>query len=97
MIFLKKYLNSKEMEKELDNYIENEKLKYAVLITGDWGTGKTYFINKYCESKKNIIKISLYGLNNISEINDKIIKTIFNERMKQKQKGLLENNKILYP
>lgn len=95
MIFLKKYLNSKEMEKELDNYIENEKLKYAVLITGDWGTGKTYFINKYCESKKNIIKISLYGLNNISEINDKIIKTIFNERMKQKQKGLLENNKMI--
>lgn len=95
MIFLKKYLNSKEMESELDNYIENEKLKYAVLITGDWGTGKTYFINKYCESKKNIIKISLYGLNNISEINDKIIKTIFNEKIKQKQKVLLENNKMI--
>lgn len=36
----------------LDSYIENENSKFAVMIDGEWGTGKSYFIEKYCETKK---------------------------------------------
>ena len=56
-------MNTKSMLKEIMNYINNDRLNYALLINGQWGTGKTYFIkNKLFPlllsdiSKENFIK-----------------------------------------
>ncbi|WP_420169959.1 P-loop NTPase fold protein, partial [Morganella morganii] len=39
----------------LDYYTKLENPGYALLITGGWGSGKTYQINKYFERKKDDI------------------------------------------
>ena len=39
---------------------------FAILIQGQWGSGKTWFINKYCEKLKDekhkCLYIILYGI-----------------------------------
>ncbi|BAY49347.1 hypothetical protein SAMD00079811_69760 [Scytonema sp. HK-05] len=47
---------------------------FAVLLKGQWGAGKTWFINKYCEKLKTnnqkCLYVSLYGMTTFSEIED---------------------------
>jgi GTPase SAR1 family protein len=47
---------------------------FAVLLKGQWGSGKTWFIERYCqklkESNQEVLYISLYGMRGISEIED---------------------------
>lgn len=57
----------------LNKYIKNPKMQYAILIDGEWGSGKTYFIkNKFVKGNKNIIYIPLNGMKNREEIDKKI-------------------------
>ena len=53
--------SNKHIEEFLDYYLNKEQSPdYAVLITGCWGSGKTYFIRKYLEGKgaagKDVVK-----------------------------------------
>lgn len=53
---------NKHIEEFLDYYLNVEQSPdYAVLITGCWGSGKTYFIRQYLEGKgaagKNVVKM----------------------------------------
>ena len=53
--------SNKHIEEFLDYYLNKEQFPdYAVLITGCWGSGKTYFIRKYLEGKgaagKDVVK-----------------------------------------
>lgn len=54
--------------------------EFAVLLKGQWGSGKTWFIDKYREklNEKNIksLYISLYGISTISEIEDKFFQLL---------------------
>lgn len=47
---------------------------FAVLLKGEWGCGKTWFINKYLEKlkekKRKSLYVSLYGMTSFSEIED---------------------------
>jgi hypothetical protein len=65
----------------LRTYIENPDPRYAVMLKGKWGCGKSYFISKWVEENKQHgedygqndivlepIKISLYGLKTTDEI-----------------------------
>ena len=95
----KKYLKEEEIERELDNYLYDVKIKYAILLNGTWGSGKTYFIKnyikkidtKYLKNKKDKesiykkpIYVSLYGLNDVSELKHKIaLSLIKNENIKK--------------
>ncbi|MBA3025913.1 MAG: AAA family ATPase, partial [Sulfurimonas sp.] len=51
--------------------------EYALLISGKWGTGKTFFINNYLEKESHeeikFIKISLFGIKSVNEIHKQII------------------------
>lgn len=96
---MKKYLCDKEVERELNDYIYNVSIKYAVLLNGGWGSGKTYFIKDYIkklekkyESNKNDttnkykkpVYVSLYGLSEISELKNKIaLSLVKNKKIKQ--------------
>ncbi|MEA5471941.1 P-loop NTPase fold protein [Spirulina sp. 06S082] len=46
--------------------------EFAVLLKGQWGSGKTWFINNYCEgsktNQKKCLYVSLYGMTSFSEI-----------------------------
>ena len=83
MVDLKK--NNVLLTAYLNEYIKMSKPQFAVMITGRWGSGKTYYINnriKEWEKAKvkaegNSIKlkpiyISVYGLQSISEVVGKI-------------------------
>lgn len=62
----------------LDYYTKLKKPGYALLITGGWGSGKTYQINKYFEKKQdNICYVSLFGIGSIQDIYSSIFIKMF--------------------
>ena len=72
--------SNKHIEEFLDYYLNVEQSPdYAVLITGCWGSGKTYFIRKYLEGKgaagKDVVKTfdpTLSRQENIARMAEKI-------------------------
>ena len=73
----------------LNKYIKNPKMQYAILIDGDWGSGKTYFIkNKFVSKNKNIIYIPLNGIKNREDIDKKIYYKILENNMPKKVKKI---------
>ncbi|WP_230850203.1 P-loop NTPase fold protein, partial [Vibrio harveyi] len=71
---------NKRIVGNLDYYLSLPSPEYAFLLCGEWGVGKTYFIDKYIEKKNGrdlrLIKISLFGLKNTSEINSNIFQKL---------------------
>lgn len=73
----------KELIDSIEDYIKKPYTDYAVMINGEWGSGKTHFWNhKLRQRIENIVNkngknyktiyISLYGINSIEEISKKI-------------------------
>ena len=69
--------NTLIIERALKDLILNNKREFVALISGEWGIGKTYFWNefkeKYLQNQKNVVYISLFGLNSLNEIKHEII------------------------
>lgn len=73
-------MNNEYLEDVLIEFIENEEKKVCI-INGEWGIGKTVFFNKFLEKYRerlaqkyqNYSYISLFGINELSELNSKII------------------------
>lgn len=89
-----------ELNNYIKHYLEEDKTHTAIMLTGEWGSGKTYYIGNELipflqDGKKNkCVVISLYGLEDISEIS----KSIYMElRMKPpiKDSELLTTGKIV--
>lgn len=63
---------------ELIYYCSEENPLGAVLLTGEWGCGKTYLIeNQLAEALKAthlIVRVSLFGVNSIDALNDAVHK-----------------------
>lgn len=91
---IEKYLDYYLFNAECSNFskdilMQRRKVDYAVLITGGWGSGKTYFIENYLSRKKTqlsndfyehpfeIIKISLFGIASEEEINQLIFEEMY--------------------
>ena len=65
----------------LDYYLNLNEPQYAVLLSGKWGSGKTFFINQVTEkyqNSKNIVKVSLFGLKSKEDIHKKVLLKLFN-------------------
>lgn len=80
-----------ELNNYIKHYLEEDKTHTAIMLTGEWGSGKTYYIENQLteflrDDKKNrCIIVSLYGLENIADIS----KSIYLEsRMKALTKDL---------
>ncbi len=64
------------------DYVKKTYTDYAVMINGEWGSGKTYFWNNKLRSRLESLKVngknyktiymSLYGINSLEEISKKI-------------------------
>ncbi len=69
------YLNTLE---ELLFYCNETKPVGALMLTGEWGCGKTYFIEHILTEKLKkthiIIRISLFGLNTVDEVKHEVSK-----------------------
>lgn len=71
---------NKHIVGNLDYYLSLPSPEYAFLLCGEWGVGKTHFIDEYIEKKSSkdlrLIKISLFGLKNTTEINSNIFQKL---------------------
>lgn len=82
--------SNKHIEEFLDYYLNVEQSPdYAVLITGCWGSGKTYFIRQYlggnrkevkewltdCE-KYVVVYVSLFGAKSREEMDKRVLETL---------------------
>jgi len=79
--------SEKQIVELLIQYVNMEKTNYAILIDGEWGCGKTYFIKNTVFSKitsKRPIYISLYGLSSC----DEILKQIWLQTVPLRIKGI---------
>ena len=73
-----------ELKGVIEEYLRDSRAEYAVMIDGDWGSGKTYFLT---HSLMDIIQnidngkskprkyayVSLYGVKSISEVSKEIM------------------------
>lgn len=73
---------------------------YAVLINGDWGSGKTFLIEKFLEDKDNYLYFSLYGIDSIdsvkAQIGEKALLQVIKSKLnKSKLDNIIEKIKTL--
>ena len=57
----------------IKNYLEAKETDYAIMLTGEWGSGKTYFVRTdlqelLSETEFKLVYISLNGLRDVEEI-----------------------------
>ncbi|MBN6378960.1 NTPase KAP, partial [Escherichia coli] len=56
--------------------------QYAIMLKGAWGSGKTWFIEQVLEEYKQknsefkFLKVSLYGVNSIKQIEDEFYRQL---------------------
>ncbi len=73
-------MNYDELNGYIKHYVEKDKTQSAIMLTGGWGTGKSYYIHNFLEpflkepenGKHRCAIVSLYGLKNTSEISKRI-------------------------
>lgn len=92
-------MTNDQLNQYIKNYLENDKTQSAIMITADWGTGKSYYIkNKlvpFLDSKgKKCIVISLYGLSSVRDISKNIYMELKFGTIKKKSEWL-QSGKIL--
>lgn len=77
-------MTEKEIITEIERYLSDTSYNYAVMVDGDWGCGKTYFVKNSLfkaidgheagiEHHRTPKYISLYGIKTVSEIQDAIV------------------------
>ncbi|NFN03477.1 hypothetical protein FDB50_01650 [Clostridium botulinum] len=97
------YLSEEQIINVLKEYILDKRYTQAALIEGDWGSGKTFFVqgklldelNKHVGTetkvKKKIIYTSLYGIENLQQVMDEIytalMESFFDEKIGKKGTG----------
>ena len=74
----------KDIEKTIKNYLAEENTDYGIMLTGEWGAGKTYYVKNYLGYIKEELKlneplyVSVLGKNSIDEIvNDIYLSELF--------------------
>ena len=83
-----------DVTKPVLDYLQRPNVNYGILITGDWGCGKTFYWENTLKNRikdefknKKILYISINGLNSTEEINRKILL----ECLKIKSNGLFSD------
>lgn len=68
------------VDKFLEYYCNLESPEYAVMLKGKWGSGKTFYINKFKKTlekiEKEYVYVSLYGVSSYEEIEDKFFEQL---------------------
>lgn len=98
-----------EINKHIEDaikYFINQKSnpQYGIMINGEWGSGKTYFIKEYFkkeekekeikeETREKIIYLSMYGIETIKEIDELLFNEIIYKNKKFFKKNFIERAK----
>ena len=78
---LKKESGNNTFEQSLLRYINDDTIPRCYVLTGEWGSGKTYdttsfFEKYYANSRKKVYRISCYGLETRNDLVNEIERTI---------------------
>ena len=73
-------MTNDELNRYIKHYIEKDRTGRALMLTGPWGIGKSYYIKNtlipFLEKKENgkhtCIVVSLYGLSSLQEVSKAI-------------------------
>lgn len=76
-------MTEQQIKDEVLRYIDDKAYNYAILIDGEWGSGKTYFVTNILSAEikrreeakdkpRQIKYISLYGCKNINDVQENI-------------------------
>ena len=89
------------------DYVRADYTDYAIMINGEWGSGKTYFWNHKIRNKIESMKLngkqyttiymSLYGISNLEEISKKIFIETTQLMDKNLKKYMQANNQTTIP
>lgn len=86
--------------KIISSYIKDSRNTQAVLINGEWGSGKTYFVDRILLQELKdyiIIRYSLYGVQSAEQVDSDIQRAMLIESFKDKKiaKKIKFSSKIL--
>lgn len=85
----------KKIETVIDEYI-NSTAESAIMIDGEWGSGKTYFVkNVLIKKYSNIIYIPLYGITDIAGIDEVICNEVIKKKTDCKLVRFCKKNKFM--
>lgn len=90
-------MHCNEIENVIAEYLENPREEYAVMIDGEWGSGKTYFLThsliKIMETidigkdkRRKYAYVSLYGAKSVDEVSKEIVFQYFGRKNNKKIK-----------
>ena len=72
-------MNREKMSEFIADYLQNDKTTFAMMLSGEWGTGKSFYIKSELKEYKKIkdngnelMVISLYGMSNLQELSQRI-------------------------
>lgn len=70
-------MTTQELNNYILHYLKNDKTHTAIMLTGEWGSGKTYYVENDLipflkQNKAAAIEVSLYGVNDITMISKSI-------------------------
>lgn len=87
-------MNGKQITEEILRYLDDEYYRCAVLIDGEWGCGKTYFVmndlwkaineHENANAGRRLRYISLYGCRSVEEVEENIYCSIVDEKFYEK-------------
>jgi hypothetical protein len=77
---------SSQLQEYLTYYRSLKDPQYAVLVTGDWGTGKTYQVREVLPKDKAFY-VSLFGLNRVEDVIAAVYTAMFPIKAKLKKIG----------
>lgn len=95
------------ISKYLSDYMHNPDPQYAVMLKGEWGCGKSFFVNKWIKEYTSAVEeeclepiyVSLYGLKDTSQITESIDRVLhpflYSKRAKLTKKLLKIAGKVV--
>lgn len=75
---------NEHLKEPLSNYKNQTDPSYALLITGEWGAGKTHTLLNFL-SKETVYYVSLYGLSSEGDIHSNVINAMHPEKNRLKR------------
>lgn len=94
-----KNMNESQIIDGITRYLDDDTYNYAVLIDGEWGSGKTYFVKKSLfsaineyenrRSNRKVLYLSLYGCKDINDLKKQVVYKIVSKNSTEEK-----NNKI---
>ncbi len=96
-----------ELVDSILDYVKADYTDYAIMINGEWGSGKTYFWNHKIRNKIDNLNVkgkkfstiymSLYGISNLEDISKKIFIETTQHMDKGMKKYMSAHDKTVVP